>query len=372
MGFYIRKSVRLGGGVRLNLSSGGLGVSAGVKGFRVGMNGRGTYVHMGRGGLYYRQQFSYGPNRRGRAPLHNQPAPSGAPAVAGLTTNLVPPIDVQSSAVGKDHVIRHFEKRTQPAQVAAVVLGVIGILALASSAIAAVGAFVLAGAALWYAARAREVLVYNLEDLALARFEAFVVAFDTYFTANRKWLYETSTPNFDWKRNAGASSFIKRTAAIATSAEDRRLRTNISVPRIVSGRNQIYFLPDVVVVREGSGALRAIDYANLDMEYGRSTFIEEEGVPPDAQVVGHTWRFVRRDGGPDRRFNNNRQIPICAYHQSIFFTPGGASRTIVQSRTADGAAFRQQMIRMREQIVTVSAAEDDQAQPLAITYQPAA
>ena len=53
MPFYIRKSISLGP-VRFNLSKSGLGVSLGVKGLRVGTGPRGKYLHMGRGGLYYR------------------------------------------------------------------------------------------------------------------------------------------------------------------------------------------------------------------------------------------------------------------------------------------------------------------------------
>ena len=55
MGFYIRKAFRAGP-VRFNLSKSGVGLSAGVRGARIGMGPRGAYVHGGRGGLYYRKQ----------------------------------------------------------------------------------------------------------------------------------------------------------------------------------------------------------------------------------------------------------------------------------------------------------------------------
>jgi len=57
MGFYIRKSVRVGP-LRFNLSKSGIGVSTGIRGFRVGSGPRGNYIHMGRGGFYYRQTLS--------------------------------------------------------------------------------------------------------------------------------------------------------------------------------------------------------------------------------------------------------------------------------------------------------------------------
>lgn len=53
MGFFIRKSWSFGP-LRLNLSKGGVGVSFGFRGFRIGLNRYGPYLHVGWGGLYYR------------------------------------------------------------------------------------------------------------------------------------------------------------------------------------------------------------------------------------------------------------------------------------------------------------------------------
>lgn len=57
MGLFIRKAFRAGP-IRLNLSKGGLGVSAGVTGARIGLNRQGAYLYGGRHGLYYREQLS--------------------------------------------------------------------------------------------------------------------------------------------------------------------------------------------------------------------------------------------------------------------------------------------------------------------------
>src|SRR5687768_11584484 len=68
MPFYFRKSVSLGP-IRFNLSKSGIGMSAGIPGLRVGTGPRGNYIHMGKGGLYYRQSL---PSVFGR----QQPLPS--------------------------------------------------------------------------------------------------------------------------------------------------------------------------------------------------------------------------------------------------------------------------------------------------------
>ncbi len=60
MGFFIRKSVRLGP-VRFNLAKSGIGASIGVRGLRVGQDARGRgYVSGGRGGLYFRESLGKG------------------------------------------------------------------------------------------------------------------------------------------------------------------------------------------------------------------------------------------------------------------------------------------------------------------------
>ncbi len=55
MSFFVRKAFRFGP-LRLNLSKSGIGVSAGIKGARLGLDSRGRpYVAGGRHGLYYRE-----------------------------------------------------------------------------------------------------------------------------------------------------------------------------------------------------------------------------------------------------------------------------------------------------------------------------
>lgn len=58
MGIGFRKSMKIGG-MRVNFSKSGIGVSTGMKGLRVGVNSKGkSYVSAGTHGIYYRKTFS--------------------------------------------------------------------------------------------------------------------------------------------------------------------------------------------------------------------------------------------------------------------------------------------------------------------------
>src|ERR1022692_2711123 len=75
---------------------------------------------------------------------------------------------------------------------------------------------------------------------------------------------------------------------------------------------RLFFLPDVILYWE-SGTFGAIAYHDFRVEQSTTRFIEDDYVPDDATVVDRTWRYVNKDGGPDRRFNNNVQLPVAQY-----------------------------------------------------------
>jgi len=347
MGFYIKKSINLGG-VRLNLSNGGLGVSTGIKGFRVGMNGRGTYVHMGRGGLYYRQQLSW--NR----PRSRDSRPSIRPAMSAseesgifFTENLAQPLDISSGLAGVDHVLAHFRAEPGPIWISWL-LGVGAICALFVSVAAAIALAVicLASIPIIKATNPKRVLVYDLEGEAEARFESLVIALEEYFLASKLWLYEQVSHTSDWKRNAGANALIKRRPAVAHTEGENAVRSNISIPTLTSGADKIYFLPDLVVCSYGA-SLSAFSYVDLDFHAFLTRFVESEGVPGDARIVDQTWQFSNKNGGPDRRFNNNRMLPVCQYQEAKIALGESYNRTLTKSRISDPGNLYQAFSRMR-------------------------
>src|SRR5437870_11380598 len=93
MGFYIRKHLNVGP-FRFNLSNSGIGVSAGIPGFRVGTGTRGNYVHIGRGGLYYRATLP-----GGRTPQPGAKRPPASRSVMPLFSENDGLQEIESAAV---------------------------------------------------------------------------------------------------------------------------------------------------------------------------------------------------------------------------------------------------------------------------------
>lgn len=70
-----------------------------------------------------------------------------------------------------------------------------------------------------------------------------------------------------------------------------------------------------------------VAYENLRSVATVQRFVEDGAVPSDSLVLGHTWQYVNIKGGPDRRFKNNRQLPILRYGRLTLSGEGGYSST---------------------------------------------
>ena len=81
-------------------------------------------------------------------------------------------------------------------------------------------------------------------------------------------------------------------------------------------------LPDkILIIRKNK--VGALSYKNLNIKFNETRFIESEYVAKDAKVVDHTWQYVNKNGSPDKRFKNNRQLPICLYGVIYLTSPEG-------------------------------------------------
>jgi hypothetical protein len=164
-------------------------------------------------------------------------------------------------------------------------------------------------------ARRTVVAFYDVEDEHARWLTDLVAAFEGLASAHRLWRVTEAgnvQTTYQYKVNSGASRIIKRIDARVGLSGPKRLATNIAVPSVTCGRQALHFLPDRLIVRDGR-RFSDIAYEALDTSFNAGRFIEDGRVPRDGQQVDTTWRFVNIKGGPDRRYNNNRQLPVMLY-----------------------------------------------------------
>lgn len=342
MGFYVRKSVKAGP-FRFNLSKSGVGVSVGVPGFRVGTGPRGNYVHMGRGGVYYRASLNGSvPAVAGTSPLPLTPLHASAVLMEDVTGATA--LDMTATGGGDiveqlNAAARHF-RWAWIATITAFVLG---------AAIMPWGLIVwlLAVPLCWWlflrdAAKRKVVLFYDVNDSAASWFDSLVGNWSWVQDAQKLWRTVSSgdvNTLYQHKTNAGASSLVRRVDASANVNGPKHLATNVAVPSISVGKSSLHFLPDRILVREDK-TYSDISYRHLEVRGFRQQFIESPGhTPTDSTQVGTTWQYVNKKGGPDRRFANNPVLPIMLYGELELTSRNGLNWKIQVSRPDAGSAM---------------------------------
>jgi hypothetical protein len=320
MSWHFRKSFG-SKGFRVNVSQSSVGFSSGVKGFRVSTNSRGTYVNIGSGGVHYRQRIggAYGaPSHAGRSGA----PPSGFPhAVPSENLSTIPSASAHELIDDNSAVIlaRLNASLKSPSYSWIPALTTV-LVAIAVAFWSPPTAIVLAlmGSIPVILVHQADVLrktyplLYELDPIATRQWDELIASLSKLSNSHRLWRIVAEGAVYDWKRSAGASSTVKRIPVQLQRRTPPFIATNINPFCVRIGLQCLCFMPDRLLIFE-AGRWGAVDYSSLQSEVGTTRFIESEGVPSDATVVGSTWRFVNKDGGPDRRFNNNIQIPICAY-----------------------------------------------------------
>ncbi|MBD3762841.1 DUF4236 domain-containing protein [Rhizorhabdus sp.] len=339
MPFYFRKSVSAGP-FRFNFSNGGVGVSVGVKGLRIGTGPRGHYVHAGRNGFYYRASL-------GRPGVHNRPATQHDDIVTYQTPDGMIPISSDDALVMQDaafaDILAEINSKNQQVPMATI-LGLIGasfcFLCFMIVGPGAVPALFLPPAA-WLAGRWFDsyrrvvVLFYELDDTREHAYTQLVTAFDQLAACSGKWHIEAGKAVHDlttWKREAGASHLVTRKPLSLGYQLPAILTCNVTPPMFRAGHRTFHFLPDVVLVQDATG-FGAVAYDALSISHQHSNFIETEAVPADAKISHYTWQHPNKSGGPDRRFRSNRQLPVCRYEAMHFRSNSGINELVEFSRT---------------------------------------
>jgi len=344
MGIYLRKGFNFGP-LRFNLSRSGLGTSVGVKGFRIGIGPRGTYLHAGRSGLYYRQSLGPRPGR----------TPAAPPEMRADPLRPIDSADVQQmvNASAEELLAELNRVASRTAVMPLVVLLVTGLLLfeLYLGAAVACAVTMVLGVASVALARRRDilrgtaVLDYDLDAEAEARFDALKTAFTRFAGCEGLWHVEAAGRTDDWKRNAGANEVVRRRTIRAGMGAPERVVANVEVPMLPAGRQRLYLLPDQVLVYDGT-RVGAVHYSDLRLTVYATAFREEGPVPKDAGVVGRTWMYINKKGGPDRRFSNNRELPILQYGVLHFESASGLRERFQCSRLDAAEALARALTRM--------------------------
>jgi len=359
MPFSLRKSVKAGP-FRFNFSKSGVGLSVGIKGLRVGTAPRGHYVHAGVKGIYYKTSLNAGSGKGDKKTQMFEQYESRT--MEYFETDSIEMKEIDSLEVLEmqpeefSGLLNEINKKQQQAPLSTLatyfLIATILIVLFVNAGVAVLVLIGILPARLicnyFDDYKRTSVVMYDLEIDYLKSYTRVTEAFDIIMQSKKTWHIEASgaVKNLkDWKQNAGASNIIRRKETFLKYQLPKVIKSNVTPPAIGVGTQVIYFFPDVALIFDDR-KVGAISYQNFNIEIETTNFIEEEKVPSDSDIIGHTWKYPNMSGGPDRRFKDNYQIPICRYEVMHFTSESGVNEMLEFSKVGNSKLFKAAVMKL--------------------------
>ncbi|MCH3986451.1 MAG: DUF4236 domain-containing protein [Lachnospiraceae bacterium] len=309
MGMRYRKSINLGGGFRVNISKSGVGYSWGTKGYRYTKTARGTtrktYSIPGTGLSYVEESGKKKRSYSGGNPQQQQAAIGNT-----VSTENVKVKDYQPAEY--EELLGKMKKAKR--------LDYLSTWLIVTVIFAAYPLFiftVIAGVILKVVVRTKMKvpMEYSFDAESQAAYENLSSIWME-LNKNKKFWQTISESSLNRKTSGGASRGVNRISAKAINKLPFFIESDVQPFGLKLRRQKVYFLPDKILVVSKMN-VGAIGYSDVDMGFGTTRFVETNPVPKDAKVIGHTWLKVNKNGTPDKRFKDNKQVPVCEYGEVI-------------------------------------------------------
>jgi hypothetical protein len=180
------------------------------------------------------------------------------------------------------------------------------------------------------------VLLYDITPEREKTIQEFYDGISKLEETEKIWMITKEKRNDDTRYTAGANTSISRDAIYFSDYSSvNGLKTNVYTPAIGM---QIFFFPDLILYQNGR-EVEFISYNDIKINLITSQFRESGTVPSDSEKIGSTWKFVNNDGSPDRRFKDNRKIPVMKYCQIKITDNNDFSVIIMTSNYETGGKF---------------------------------
>lgn len=313
MGLRLRKSINLGNGFKINLSKSGIGYSWGVPGFRYTHTAKGrsrqTFSIPGTGISYttesgQKRKANTSTQKRQNVPSENSSAYTEEAVKLGTG-------DISTYQGEEYQLFLNAIKRYKCCNLVANILMLLLLFCAVEPLILAlfiVGVILKVVTIMFL----RIPVEYEFDDYAKEKYQQQCDRWISLNKSKKLWQIISSAKVTQKKQAAGADSLVKRKDIKIKKAVPRYLKTDLKFISIKLQENTIYLLPDKILI-ENMFKVGAISYEEVDIKAMDYSFIEDEGVPKDAERIGTTWLKVNKNGTPDMRYKGNRQIPICKY-----------------------------------------------------------
>lgn len=348
MGMRYRKSINLGGGFRVNLSKSGVGYSWGTKGYRItkkaGGGVRKTYSIPGTGISWVDDSETKKGNKRVKNGSYQQPMITEQQNVLYQASEA----DVKHLVTDNSQDFIDAIKKYSSIRTGLIWGSVISLLLTPGTPFFIIFFMAAIGGLIYLSASKKINVEYEFDDYGMRRIQMMDQAMSALINNSGTWQVNTIQANSSTKTNAGAARSVEKKPVKFLKKKPFFLKTDATCYYIKLLKDDVYILPDRLIVK-GKKGWGVVEYSEMHIDVGNVIFIENGVTPKDAEIVGHTWQYVNKNGSPDKRYSNNRQLPKCNYGTLVFKSETGLNVILYISNVNNARQFSDVVKKMNDE-----------------------
>jgi len=358
-GWKYRRRTTVFPGFVLNLSKGGMSATVGIKGLSVNIGQNGAYLNTGMPGtgIYDRNRLgdkpSCTPTQKNGSPSNYQiSTESEAVEIKSFQPELLTSEDlfglkesiIKASEIKKE--LRGESKKASSKKGFSLLLAIVVHLLI-------FGIFIK-----WFRenyksakADAKEALQvykdfkldidFSMDHSMLDEYTALKNSFEKLTTSHKIWDVTSAQTIDRVKMRSSASKLVEKIPVRFLMGTLDYINTKYDAFRLQNANGgDLYIYPSFIVIpSKHNDNFAIIDFRDIKLEHYGQRFVENNFVPSDAEVIGHTWQYVNKNGSPDKRYSHNPQIPIVRYYSITLASKKGLHEKFYISNVHFAKAF---------------------------------
>jgi len=307
MGLRYRKSINLGMGFRVNISTSGIGYSWGTKGYRITKTASGktrqTVSIPGTG-------ISYVEESGGNGKANNTPAQKDRATLIAENFHDIEEVTSANTTMLQSEAYKVLSSQIKKLQI--IVYGIIVATLALSIALSLPMIFIIGFVvAIILGYRISPSIEYSFDDEQQARWNEISEAWRAVAKSCDLQEITLHAKANDPRTNAGIKESIDTSKMKSGKTLPWFMKTNVTPIVFTMKKHTLAIMPDRLLVFQGG--LGAVDYSEVKFELFIQGFLVEGKTPKDSELIQYVWRYANKDGSRDKRFNNNSQYPIMKY-----------------------------------------------------------
>jgi len=152
----------------------------------------------------------------------------------------------------------------------------------------------------------------NLSDIEKYQFSKLCDSFEKLLECQKIWVITSSVKNTELK--SSASTVVNRETITFDTGVFNYIKSTFDIPVLRDGAGVTYYIyPQFIIKAVSFYDFQIYPKETVSIDYSSQRFIESEIPPSESEIVEYTYKYVNKDGGPDKRYSYNPQYPVVIY-----------------------------------------------------------